>query len=74
MEQPQSKPETIPASALVVAEVAPVVDEVAPVVDEVPSDDAVAKEASGAEESNDVLVKPESEFCIARVGVHVFIL
>ncbi|QCE12274.1 Remorin [Vigna unguiculata] len=60
MEQPQSKPETIPASALVVAEVAPVVDEVAPVVDEVPSDDAVAKEASGAEESNDVLVKPEN--------------
>ncbi|BAT83660.1 hypothetical protein LR48_Vigan03g053600 [Vigna angularis] len=53
MEEPQSKPETIPSSALVVAEVAPVVDEV-------PSNDAVAKEASGAEESKDTLVKPEN--------------
>ncbi|ESW11887.1 hypothetical protein PHAVU_008G067400 [Phaseolus vulgaris] len=71
MEELQSKPEA--AHALVVAEVtpvvaqeapvvpevAPVVPEVAPVVAEVPSHDAVAKEASGAEESKAILVVPE---------------
>jgi len=64
----------VPEVAPVVPEVAPVMPEVAPVVAEVPSHDAVAKEASGAEESKAILVVPESEFCIAPVPVHIFIL
>jgi len=65
MEELQSKPETAPAPA-------PVAAEVAPVVAEVPSNDAVAKEASGTEESKAVLVTPESEFCIACISCSCF--
>jgi len=72
MEELQSKPATAPAPTPVEAEVAPVVAEVAPAVAEVPSNNAVAKEESGAEDSKAVLVTPESEFCIARVSLHVF--
>ncbi|CAJ1817487.1 unnamed protein product [Sphenostylis stenocarpa] len=57
MAEPQSRPETAPDQALVVVEL--------------PSQDAVAAEASGADEAKAIVVlAPASEFCVARVHVN----